>query len=50
MIETTLVRRDRLMDLTDEIDKTMDPDWPSLKQRIDRELKDVDKPLKPGRT
>jgi len=49
-IEAILVRRDRLMDLTDEIDKAIDHDWPSLKERVDLELKDRAKPLKPGRT
>jgi len=49
-MQTILVHRDRLMDLTDEIDKTMDTDWPNFKSRVDRELKDRDKPLKPGRT
>jgi hypothetical protein len=46
-----VVRRDRLMDLTDELDKTIDHDWPTFKVRIDRELKeDHGKALKPGRT
>lgn len=44
-IQASLTQRDRVMDLTDEIDKTNDQDWPSLKQRIDRELQE-DKPIK----
>lgn len=49
-IETMLVRRDRLMDMTDEIDMAIDHDWPSFKERVDRELKDQEKGTKPGRT
>jgi hypothetical protein len=49
-IQALLNQRDRVMDLTDEIDKTSDQDWPNAKQRIDRELKDQPKPGKPGRT
>jgi maltose-binding protein MalE len=48
-IKITIERRDRLMDLTDEIDKTQDQDWPALKRRIERELKDLVKPFRPGR-
>jgi len=48
-IGAILVRRDRLMDLTDEIDKTIDHDWADFKQRVDRELKEGDKARKPGR-
>ena len=52
IIETMLVRRDRLMEMTDAIDKTIDHDWPNFKERVDHELKDNDheKAGKPGRT
>jgi hypothetical protein len=50
-LESTLLRRDRLMDDADAIDKTIDHDWPSFKERIDRDLEGKEKPLvKPGRT
>jgi hypothetical protein len=49
VIQAQLLRRDRLMDLTDGIDKTIDHDWPEFKERVDRELKEGDKGAKPGR-
>lgn len=50
-LESILLRRDKLMDDADEIDRTIDHDWPSFKARIDRDLEGKEKPLlKPGRT
>jgi hypothetical protein len=47
-IEATLMRRDRLMDLNDQIDKASDRDWTTVKGQIDKELKE--KPEhRPGR-
>jgi hypothetical protein len=48
-VEATLIRRDRLLDYNDKIDKTMDSDWPSLKRTIDAEL-ETKGMVKPGRT
>jgi len=49
-IERILIRRDGLMEVSNQIDRAIDHDWPALKQRIDRELEDKDKPVKPGKT
>ena len=50
-LEGLILRRDRLMNLNDQIDSTIDHDWPSYKARLDRELESKDKPVqKPGRT
>jgi hypothetical protein len=37
-LEKVLVRRDRLMDDDDQIDRVLDSDWPEFKKDIDREL------------
>ena len=48
-VEATIIRRDRLLDYGDTIDKTLDNDWPALKRTLDNELETKGR-VKPGRT